>query len=310
MEIELGGIHGKGIFTLIDDDMFDTISQHNWFISGRGYAFAYNPLHYAQHKQVRNMALHRFVMDFPNGIVDHKNRNKLDNRKENLRVVGAAQNSWNQDINSRNTTGYRGVSPCPYTDKFNVSIMVNGVRHRIGRYLDVEVAGRAWDVAAIEYYGEYAVLNFPDFDYTDYVSPPGKVDTSSEYRGVEYVKKTNKWNSRIQLNNKRIFIGQFFTEEDAAIAQDIYIIRNGIDRKLNFPSNDYSQATMPATNQRKKSNYIGVSPPKREGGGWIAKLSVDGKTIHLGMFETELDAALAYNKYVIENGLNKKINTF
>jgi len=55
--------------------------------------------------------LHRFIMDAnSNSIVDHKNQNTLDNRRENLRVCSRAQNNRNRTRNTNNISGYKGVS--------------------------------------------------------------------------------------------------------------------------------------------------------------------------------------------------------
>jgi hypothetical protein len=55
--------------------------------------------------------LSRFILSIadPKILVDHANRDKLDNRKENLRTCGHAENNWNQTLTERNNSGYKGI---------------------------------------------------------------------------------------------------------------------------------------------------------------------------------------------------------
>jgi len=54
--------------------------------------------------------LHRFIMDCPDGyVVDHINRDTLDNRKSNLRILTPNENSANRNSESQGVSGYRGV---------------------------------------------------------------------------------------------------------------------------------------------------------------------------------------------------------
>lgn len=92
-------------------------------------------------------------------MVDHKNRDPLDNRRENLRICTPQQNCFNRNMSSRNVTGYKGVQAVP---PFKVTISVNGKRKSIGSYNTAEEAARAYDKVAKKYYGEFASLNFPD----------------------------------------------------------------------------------------------------------------------------------------------------
>lgn len=103
--------------------------------------------------------LHRLVTSFEFRIVDHKNRDGLDNRKSNLR------NSTNQGntANSRHFPSkniYRGI-------KVNISgkcyprIKVNGEYIYLGVFSDIVLAAKAYDEAAMKYHGEFAYQNFP-----------------------------------------------------------------------------------------------------------------------------------------------------
>lgn len=102
---------------------------------------------------------HRAVLGFPNGIVDHINRNKLDNRKKNLRVVCRHINAVNRDIQKNNTSGYRGVSFLKKNKVWMSCITVNKKRHYLGCYSTAKQAAVAYNLAAKKFFGDNAVLN-------------------------------------------------------------------------------------------------------------------------------------------------------
>ncbi len=91
-------------------------------------------------------------------IVDHKNRNGLDNRKANLRVATRMQNTWNS-INgiNRGFSKYKGVRK--HHNKWRAVIEYSGKKVHLGCFAgEIEAAG-AYDAAARKYHGEFAVLN-------------------------------------------------------------------------------------------------------------------------------------------------------
>jgi hypothetical protein len=98
---------GDETWALIDAEDYPLVCGYRWGINASGYVIA------TQTTQVVKSAvwMHRLVlMVGPSKIVDHRDHNKLDNRKKNLRPCSAAQNTWNQKLSSRNTSGIKGVS--------------------------------------------------------------------------------------------------------------------------------------------------------------------------------------------------------
>jgi hypothetical protein len=76
-------------------------------LDSHGYAIA----HFRREGIRRTILMHRFILGAPAGIcVDHRNRNRLDNRRQNLRLVTHAQNMMNVGANRGSTSPYRGVS--------------------------------------------------------------------------------------------------------------------------------------------------------------------------------------------------------
>lgn len=93
--------------------------------------------------------------------VDHINGNGLDNRKVNLRLSSRAQNLANTRGQS-GTSPFKGVSYCKKTGRWKAQITVKGVNRNLGRFLTQEEAAVAYNVAAVEAWGEFAFQNILD----------------------------------------------------------------------------------------------------------------------------------------------------
>ena len=96
--------------------------------------------------------------EMPLGIVDHKNRNPLDNRISNLRVATKAQNSYNQKIAKNNKTGLKGVQ-LRSNGKYHAEISAGGKRIPLGLFPDKLSAAQAYNKAATALHGEFAHVN-------------------------------------------------------------------------------------------------------------------------------------------------------
>lgn len=143
--------HGR--VAIVDEADFEMLSQHRWVACGR-YAQAWI--------NGQTVVMHRLIMGLTHGdglYVDHIDHNPLNNRRANLRVCTAAQNSahsWRK----AGVSGFRGVT-ASYWGLWNAHIWAKCVRYELGLFPDKEDAARAYDIAATEHFGEFAVLNFP-----------------------------------------------------------------------------------------------------------------------------------------------------
>lgn len=79
--------------------------------------------------------LSRHIMSAPSGmIVDHINRNTLDNRRDNLRIVTSFENGQNRSLQSNNKTGYRGVFHRKDTGKWVAYVYRDRIKHHLGSF--------------------------------------------------------------------------------------------------------------------------------------------------------------------------------
>lgn len=111
-----------------------------------------------RHGKSTTYYLHRLIANAaPGQIVDHINGDSLDNRRENLRLADASLNCVNRRSYSP-ASGFRGVYASGR--RWKAALTARGVDHKLGVFERVEDAARAYDAAAIQAFGDFAVLNF------------------------------------------------------------------------------------------------------------------------------------------------------
>jgi hypothetical protein len=100
--------------------------------------------------------LHRAIMGDPNGWqVDHEDGDGLNNRRNNLRLATASQNSHNRRINCNNKSGFKGVSWHKHTSKWRAQIRLNYKTINLGYFTFPEDAHDAYCRASEQYHGEF-----------------------------------------------------------------------------------------------------------------------------------------------------------
>lgn len=143
-----------GHITQIDKEDFERVSKYNWWYHASGYA--YRQVTSGRTKtsrgKVKNIMLHRFIMDTPDGMdTDHINRDKLDNRKSNLRIVNRTQNNFNIGLRSNNTSGYKGVHWFKPAKLWRAYIGGSKNRKELGYFKDIKDAIKARKEAEREF---------------------------------------------------------------------------------------------------------------------------------------------------------------
>ena len=148
--ISLGG----GFITYVDAADFDWLSQWTWYLNS-GYA--------VRREKNRVISMHRQIMQPPKGlVVHHKNRNKLDNTRENMENTTQAENMRDRSKPRNCSSRFWGVSYTKQRAKYQASVHYKGKAVACGWFTDEVEAARAHDCKAVELKGELARLNFPD----------------------------------------------------------------------------------------------------------------------------------------------------
>jgi HNH endonuclease len=151
----------QGLYATVDADIYDHLTQWNWYAAKSAGSYSFYAVTGAFKSKIgKGVPMHRMIMNTaPELETDHKNGDTLDNRRSNLRPCTSAQNNANRRIvQKNNSSGYRGVSLVSY---WTSRIVVKRKMIVLGRFRDPISAARAYDKAAIKYYGEFAKLNFP-----------------------------------------------------------------------------------------------------------------------------------------------------
>ena len=131
-----------GIFswTLVDEEDYETCSQHHWSLS-KGYVVRGTE----KGGKRRKILLHRQIMGLGFGDVrqvDHINCDKLDNRRSNLRIIpGSRENQQNKRSKPGSTSSYRGVTFRKDLDKWQAQAGFGGKYYFLGIFVSEDEAG-------------------------------------------------------------------------------------------------------------------------------------------------------------------------
>jgi hypothetical protein len=163
------------LVALVDEADLESVLRFTWNLK-RGESSSLYAYMSSRPGRRQSISLHRFLMGAqPGDVIDHINGNGLDCRRENLRVVSSRQNMQNmRSSKNQKRGGMKGVAWSKRDGYWVVHIRVGeprpGMRSNrlsLGHYENLAEAGRAYDCAAIHYFGEYAATNFPREQYTD-----------------------------------------------------------------------------------------------------------------------------------------------
>jgi hypothetical protein len=152
-----------GFVALLDDEDYKLMNQCKW------HSHIENGTHYAERSisvngKRRILRMHRVILGltYKDGIiVDHINRNGLDNRKINLRIATYSMNSLNCKKYKTSSSGFRGVHWRDRDNLWEIYITVNKKLQYCGRSPNPITAAMIYDCAAIRHYGKDAITNFP-----------------------------------------------------------------------------------------------------------------------------------------------------
>ena len=138
----------RGEYAVVDPTDHEALNNRRWNLGKAGYAQRAPRGAPAEY-------MHRAIMKTPPGLyTDHINRNKLDNRRCNLRVVTQSRNISNRNRDPRNKSGVTGVYFHAAAQKWCAEIKVDGRRHYLGLFESHEMAATTRRDAELRLLGE------------------------------------------------------------------------------------------------------------------------------------------------------------
>lgn len=146
------GYTSKGEEFYFDLEDYDKIKDYCWCVDKYGYVRG--------NVYKTKIKLHRLITDcHKDMVVDHINHNKLDNRKNNLRICDQHRNNMNRSLLPSNTSGVTGVTFDKSKNKWSAQIGYKGKNIYLGRFDFFEDAVKARKEAEEKYFGEYSYDN-------------------------------------------------------------------------------------------------------------------------------------------------------
>jgi hypothetical protein len=147
---------------LVDDEDYDAVVKYKWRPSKQRRTF-YAARSYIENGKYRLVLMHRQILGQRKGIfTDHRDGDGLNNTRGNIRECTSSQNSMNRIRLPQNKSGYRGVSWGTRNKRWIAGITKNRKYIYLGSFTCPITAARAYDDAAKEHFGEFAILNFPE----------------------------------------------------------------------------------------------------------------------------------------------------
>jgi hypothetical protein len=149
----------QGKFALVDDEDFEYLNQFHWSVDGSGYPQRATRIN----DKPRPIRMHRDILKLVGSeTADHKDLDKLNNQRENLRRCTKKDNNRNRGLLINNKSGFAGVyfsNEKWRRQKWVAEIHVNDKKINLGRFYNRTEAIEAYNQAALKYFGEFARLN-------------------------------------------------------------------------------------------------------------------------------------------------------
>ena len=213
-------------YTILLSDEDSDLLHYNWTVNPKGTQYPFNNKLGTLHTTIIERKLGRSLCKGEE--VDHKNRNKLDAQRDNIRLSTSSQNKHNRGLQSNNVSGFRGVGWDKRMRFWKSNIKHKGRVYFIGHYEAREDAGIAWNHEASRLFGdEFTEFNdipnwreiFPVRKSLGY--PRTNSRNKSGYRGVCRTPDKKRWQAQITKDNSDYNLGAFDDKHEAARAWNI-----------------------------------------------------------------------------------------
>ena len=147
------------LVAIVDDEWLPILSRWKWHAQDSGWGhYAMRTIGSRSGKQ--RIYMHRYITMAPDGLeVDHINRDKLDNRWDNLRIVKPSWNRANKAPQVNNKTGFKGVCWDNTHSCYVAHIQHQYKQFNLGQFATAVEAAIAYNAKARELHGEFAWLN-------------------------------------------------------------------------------------------------------------------------------------------------------
>jgi len=158
---------GGKLLALIDAEDYALVAPYRWYLQRNKWALYAQAWPSNRQGGRVHLVMHRLIVGAqPGEDVDHQNFDGLDNRRRNLRVCTRSQNKANghKYATCRGripSSRFKGVSFSRSTEQWQARLTLRGKQLWLGYFATQEAAAHAYDAAALEYFGEFARLNFP-----------------------------------------------------------------------------------------------------------------------------------------------------
>lgn len=205
----------KGQVAVVDDEDYEMlVTGSRWCVNG-GYAF-----------NASRGRMHRLIVKAPAGVmVDHINGDKLDNRKENLRLCTNSTNQANRKA-ARGVSKFKGVVLEHRKNGrqfWKATIVLDGKATYLGSFATDLEAATAYNAAALAKFGEFANLNnltLPASAIIGKKAWQSNRHSSSGFKGVTFDAGRGKWMAQLANRGVTYLKKRFATAADAAKAYD------------------------------------------------------------------------------------------
>jgi hypothetical protein len=147
---------------LVSDEDYSILNRWLWCSPNAKVPYAVRAVRDSETRKQRLIYMHKFVAlelmnlrQNTNQVIDHKDRNSLNNQRDNLIVASVGQNSFNRKTNTNNSSGVRGVGYVRKTNRWHAFIYYHNERINLGYYKEFEDAVKARYIAEEKLHPEY-----------------------------------------------------------------------------------------------------------------------------------------------------------
>lgn len=200
-------------FAMVDDEDFDRVSKRNWYLTN-GYAVSNDGDLVKMHRLILNAST--------DAIIDHIDRNQINNQKSNLRIVNREENVHNQKKRTGTFNNYKGTLYIPRLKLWLSRCRMYKQDFHLGYFKTEIAAAIAYNKKASELSPGFILLNeinLSDEEQAEILLRERScilpAEKRSSHHNIYWNKKAQKWDVRIRLNNKYKQIGSFSSEEEA-----------------------------------------------------------------------------------------------